>query len=242
MMGQNKYRILVLTSDKYADALKVYLWLIRKHWKNHPEIVVGGYTKPEWALPDRVEFMSIGKQSDYPVNRWSDGLIKLLTGQFVDDVFILMLEDYWVIEDVPAHIVDMCCDYMHQFNYVAKLDLTGDRLHAGGASLYGKLDYIDLIWSDPNSPYHLSLMTGFWRRTHLLSVLVPNETPWQVEIDGTRRLSARRNETIVLGTNAWPIKHTLGLRGGNADVLTAELPQDDVDGLNRFNLLSRWKQ
>lgn len=225
-MVAKPYRIILLTSDKYDRAILPYGFLLKKYWPDHPDVLVGGFTPPSFELPERFTFHSIGGFEDYPIQRWSDALIKLLY-ELPDEVFILTLEDMWIIEPVKDQVVQMCYDYMEQFKYVARLDLTGDRLWANGGdvSLYGRLGNVDLVWSDPHSQYHLSTMPAFWRKEHLLRVLVPGETPWQVELQGTPRLAALHNNMIVLGTNAWPLRNLLAFRGGDTNTLLL----DDLD-------------
>ena len=215
------FRLAIITSDNYLNALKPFAFLLDLYWPNHPEVVVGGYTPPDFELPEDWEFVSIGEFEDYPVDKWSDGLIRFL-GMIPDEVFMLALEDMWPVRPVKSRIVQMACDYMHQFRYVARFDLTADRQFASGAQFYGKLDDVNMILSDPNSPYHLSMMPAFWRKEHLLSVLLPNETPWDVEIFGTPRLSRRKGEVIVLGTDEWPYKNCLAFRGGDTGTLLLE--------------------
>lgn len=230
-------RLHVLTSDKYIKAVRPFYYLLNKYWPGHPDAVVVGFTAPDFWMPPGFSFYSVGQFKDYPVTRWSDALIKYLR-EIPDEIVCLFLEDMWLIRPVNIRLVQMCYDYMKQFEYVARLDLTGDRLHAGGASLYGKLGEYDLIWSDPNSPYHLSLMPALWRKSHLLRVIAPGETPWDVEINGTPRLSALKHEVIVLGTNGWPIRNTLAFRGGDVSkLLLDELTEEDRVELKSYGLL-----
>lgn len=237
-----KSKIVVLTSDKYVDAILPFAYLLDKHWADHPPVIVGGFSPPTFDMPDGFTFHSIGKFEDYPVSRWSDGLIKLLTN-LKEEVVLLMLEDMWITRFVPSQIVKMCEDYMFQFSYVARLDLTGDRLNAGDSSLYAKLGDMDLIWSNPYGQYHLSMMPAFWRTSHLLRVLRPGETPWQTELSGTPRLGSLNKEVIVLGTNAWPIRNTLAFRGGSTgELLTNEIAKDDLDQLTSLGLLDKWRK
>lgn len=236
-MKKAPYRILLTTSDKYIWAVLPYAWLLKRYWPNHPEVVVGGFSSPPFEMPPGFSFHSIGRMEDYPVSRWSDGLIKFIT-DVGDDVFILTLEDMWIVQPVQAEVVNMCYDYMRQFEYVARLDLTGDRLNAGDASLYGKLGIYDLIWSNPDGSYHLSTMPAFWRKQHLLRALRPNESPWQTEIDGTPRLGAMRHEVIVLGTNAWPLRNTLAFRAqSGSQLLLDEVDPEDVTEMRKYGLL-----
>ncbi len=154
-----------------------------------------------------------------------------------EEVFIFMLEDMWIISRVDTTVVDMAYDYMKQFEYVARLDLTGDRLHAGGAGFYGRLGHVDLIWSNPESQYHMSTMPAFWRTSQLRKVLIPSESPWELEIKGTPRLASHSGTTIVLGTNAWPIRNTLAFRGGDVSTLLLdEIDKEDVISMRRLNL------
>jgi hypothetical protein len=231
------YRVLVLTSDNYINAIKPLSYLMKKYWQPTPEVVVGGFAEPKFDLPDGFSFHSIGDMSEYPLFRWSDALIHFLNS-VPDEVFVFMLEDMWPVRPVYSRIVDMAHDYMLQFEYVARLDLTGDRLNAGGASLYGKLGHVDLIWSDPISQYHLSTMPAFWRKEHLQRVLIPGETPWQLEINGTPRLASLRQEVIVLGTNAWPVKNTLAFRSGDpTKLLLEEIDPQDAKDMRELGLL-----
>jgi hypothetical protein len=231
------YRVIVTTSDNYIHAIKPLHYLMKKYWEPMPEVVVGGFSDPPFDMPEGFEFISIGDMKDYPIDRWSDAVIELLE-RIPDEVIIFMLEDMWPISPVHSRVVDMAYDYMEQFRYVARLDLTGDRLNAGGASLYGELGHIKLIWSDPNSQYHLSTMPALWRKEHLLRVLVPGETPWQTELQGTPRLSALKDQVIVLGTNIWPIKNTLAFRGGDhAQLLLDEIDPEDVREMRDLGLL-----
>lgn len=234
-------RVIVLTSDKYLDALRPFAWLFNKYWGADQEVLIAGFTPPAFDLPPNFTFHSIGNFSDYPVGRWSDALIKLMH-DIPDEVFTLMLEDYWLTQPVYRQAVTMLYDYMRQFEYVARLDLTGDRKHAAQASLYGKCGHLHLVHSNPDSQYHMSMMTGIWRKRHLLRVLIPNETPWQVELAGTPRLSYLRHEMIVLGTEEWPVRHTLAFRGGDAQkLLLDELDPADVAALRELGYLRPWE-
>ena len=231
-------RLHVLTSDKYVYAIRPFAWMLKKYWPDHPEVVVGGYSIPPFQMPPRFVFHSIGRMEDYPVEKWSDGVMKFLA-EIDDEVICLFLEDMWIIEPVKTQVVKMAYDYMHQFKYVARLDLTGDRLHADGAEEYGDMGNVKLIWSDPKSQYHLSMMPAFWRKNHLLRVLRYNETPWQVEINGTPRLAKLQHEMIVLGTDAWPVRNTLAFRGGDTNkLLLNEIKEEDVREMRELGLFT----
>lgn len=237
-------RIHVITSDNYIHAIKPFAHLLKKYWPDHPEVVVGGYSRPPFALPQDFYFVSIGKFEEYPVNKWSDGLMHFFE-LIDDDIVCLFLEDMWITKAVNPMVIQMCYDYMKQFEYVARLDLTSDRLYANGGnvSVYGDLGNTKLIWSDPDSQYHLSLMPALWRKRHLKKALVKGETPWDVELRGTPRLSKMRDEMIVLGTDAMPVTVTLAFRGGDTGkLLLDEINPQDIDDMRILGLLDEWEK
>lgn len=230
--------IFVTTSDKYLRALRPFAYLLNKYWVPNPQVIVGGFEPPDFKLPSNFFFQTLGPQDNYPLERWSNAVHKLITS-YPYDIMILMLEDYWLTRPVKTDIVDKLYGYVNQFGYVVRMDLTSDRQFAGEVVDYGAIgDDIDLVKSTPFSPYHMSLMTAIWRKHHLLKIMAPNETPWDLELKGTVRLSDFEDQILVLGTKQRPVKHTLAFRGGDHTKLHLdELDPQDVDELRHYGLL-----
>lgn len=216
-------------------------WLMKKYWQPQPSVLVMGFKPPDFDLPDNWTWRSMGKQEDYPFGKWSNALIGLLNA-IDDEVFLLMLEDMWPIRKVDTEALDILYRYMLQFEYVAKMDLCGDRLYAMGMTPYGYVNRLDLIKSLPASQYHLSLMPGFWRKKHLLKGMVLNESPHNTEIWGSERL-AQHQDVIVLGTRQWPLRVCLALRGGNAGALLLdEIESGDVEEMRALGFFETWEK
>lgn len=212
-------QVIVMTSDFGSHTLKGFTHQWLKYFQPHYDhsVVVCGFSNPSLS---HFLFHSIGRQEDYPTSKWSDALLEVLD-EVAEDVFLLLLDDYWLVRPVDTRAVGMCYHYMKQFKYVAKFDLTTDRLFAegGGKYLFGyhtydTLEYLDLIKSTPGSPYHMSLWGGLWRRDLLKRVLVPGETAQQIELNGTSRLSQFGDEMLVLGTRQAPMRHANVVQGG----------------------------
>lgn len=239
-MNRDFPRIIVTTSNKYLPALRPFYFLLNKYWHPRPEVVVVGFDIPSFKLPDNFSFVSLGAQSKYPFNRWSDMLIDFLP-TIDDEVFLLMLEDYWLTRAADTRIIKILYDYMLQFRYVLKMDLCGDRLYAFGADLnYGHVAHIDLVKSMPGSPYHMSLMPGLWNKEHMMRCLVSNESPHDLELIGSNRVS-HIQDIIVLGTRQWPLRITLGLRGGDSSrINTEELDASDVREMSKLGYFQAW--
>lgn len=241
-------RILVMTSDKYLPALRIFAHLFNKYWGADQPVTVGGFTPPSFELPPNFTFNSIGDFADYPVNRWSDALIHALQC-IPDEQVIVMLEDYWLTAGVDVEAVKMAYDYAKQFGYVARFDLTADRANSGGARFYAPIQRpsggeIRIIQSNPDEGYHMSLMAGVWNKTHLLRVLRPGETAQETELWGTPRLRTLAHETIVLGyEREWqPVRYTLALRAqtGHGVLLLDGVPEADRDELKALGYLKPW--
>lgn len=241
----NSVRVFITTCDNYLPALRPMAWLLNKYWKPEPpECVVMGFTPPEFELPDNFSFHSVGRQEDYPFQKWTDAVIKFLN-EVDDEVFVLLLDDMWPTRGIDGRAIDMLTDYMRQFRYVARIDLTGDRLYAHGMKPYGSLAWLDLIISMPGSPYHSSLMAGIWNRQHMLGLLKPGWTAHDVELSGTTELSHNR-DVIVLGTRQWPFRHCLALRALEKDKLLLDDPvspleKTDIEAMRALGYFEHWE-
>lgn len=233
-------QIIVMTSDKGQLALTGFFAQWRKYFKpqyNYTGLVCG-FTEPyDIRTPHQFKFYSIGEFADYPASRWSDALINVLDNA-ADDVFLLMLDDYWLTRPVDTTGLKMMFDYMYQFENVIKFDVTSERLFAegGGKYLYGyntynTLGYLDLIKSNHQSPYHLSLWGGLWRRDLLRRFIIPGETAQQIELNGTHRLAQVGDELLVLGSRQSPLKHANVIQGGqiNHDAMVGIPALSEVD-------------
>lgn len=235
-------RILCISSNVTGWMCRGMLWLLDRHWPGHPPVVVGGYDRPE--LPAGVDFHKIGEWADYPVHRWSDGLIRFVESQ-PDETFILTFDDFWLIADVDNDVVEYCAAAFNVMTTIARLDLTDDRAKSGAALPYlGPAGWgqCDLITTPPNTPYQLSFQTGLWRRRELLAHLVPGETPAEAEIRGASRMSISRAQ--VLGTLQAPLRYLIVMQHGKVHIDdpgyqapgTALLPEDRAE-LDRLGYL-----
>lgn len=202
-------RIVIYSSDKTAWALRPFAHLFNLYWSREQRVSVFGNSPLPFVLPDNFTFQSVGPFM--PAQQWSNDLITALNS-IDDDVICFMMDDYWLNRMVNQQAVRWCYQYMQQHADVIRFDLTTDRLYAKGITPYGSLGYLDLIKSDQKSQYNFSFQAGLWRRKLLLEVLRPNETPWEVEESGSRRME--KLPYLVLGTKQSPIHYTIAVQQG----------------------------
>jgi len=210
-------QVIIKTVDDQYHCLRPFMHLWRKFFTCYTpseiqpsvDLVVCGYGVPDFELfPWR--FHSLGNREDYPPHKWSDATIKILDN-VADDVFIFMLEDYWLCRPVDVRGIGFLFDYARQFENVLKIDLAFDRLymHAGatfgcGANTYDYVGHLDLIKSPHGTPYQMSLWGGIWRRDVMRRFVIPGESAQQLELSGTPRVT---EDVLVLGTRQAPLLH-----------------------------------
>ena len=214
------YRVVVSTCDKYLPYLKPFIHQFNRYWSKDQSVLVAGFTKPDFDMPRNFHFHSIGKQEDYPIDKWSDSIIKLCS-QIVDETFVFMLEDYWITDTVDVEGVQLLIDHARQYPDIIRIDLTNDRYdtmhaHPEYKDRYdykiGKLGHLDLIKSFVGAPYSLSMITSVWNKAKVMECIRPGWSPWMVETEGTRNAPSVGNDFSILGTEKSLVPHCVGVR------------------------------
>lgn len=202
-------RVIVPTCDKYLWAVRPFAYMFNVFWSAQQEVLIGGFSEPDFELPPNFEFMSIDDHS-YPADKWSDGIIKLLNN-IDDDLFVLMLEDYWLNRGVNHQAVESLAEYMRIHKGVLRTDLTTDRLYAGRMFDVDTWGYLDIIETPPDTPYQWSTQACVVNRRHMLRCLQPGMAPWQFELGGNDMIPTGLR---VLGTRQFPVRYVNGVGMG----------------------------
>lgn len=209
-------RVFVLTCDRYLWAMKGFIYQFQKYWSELQPVVVVGYEKPDFGLPDNFSFHSIAPK-DYGKDKWSTGLIEFLKS-VEDKHFVLFLEDYWLCRRVNTLAVGSLHELCTLQPEILRMDLTDDRQYAGEMNDFGHIPYYgsnDIVFTPPHSPYQMSLQAAIWSRKRLLEILQCDQSAWEVEIGKTSHLLAKRPDMWVLGTRQRPVRYANVFRGGD---------------------------
>lgn len=177
-------------------------------------VTIYGFTNP--GLDN---FVSIGPFREYPKERWSDGVLKVL--EAVDDeIVLLMLEDYWLMRAINLRAVQIATAMMTADPSIARFDVTNDRSQAGSGDVYSRLDLGSVedvdIFESFVIDYRCSYQAALWRVESLRKILRPGESPWQSELAGTSRM-ADNPGMRVLGTYQWPVRYQIVVNKGEFD-------------------------
>ena len=203
-------RVIVPTIPKYYWILRAFAYLFNIYWSEQQPVLIAGYGALDIELPPNFSFHSIAKDP-YPKENWTDGLIELLKS-IPDEYVIIMLEDYMLTRGVDHAAIRSLELYMHLHPDVLRMDLTADRLYAGGMKEVDHFGSLDIVETWLPTEYQMSLQAGIWNKELLLKVLKPGTSPWDVELFTSYQVPP---EMRVLGTRQWPCRYINIFQGGN---------------------------
>lgn len=209
--------VVVSVSDKYLWALAPFAHLFNKYWSDQLQVTIAGYKQPWFDLPNNFKYHSIAAEG-YPKEKWADGFLKFLY-QYPHDYFLLMLEDYWTCRKVNVDALGKLCDYFMERPDCLRIDVTADRLYAGGMRDIGYFYEFDIIEA-PGSQYQMSLQAGMWNKRLMIDVLEsltpPDQSAWDVELIGNNYVL--NNKLHVAGTRQWPVRYVNGMNNASSEV------------------------
>jgi hypothetical protein len=204
-------KTVILTSDKHNWLLRGFFHQWQKYAEGYGSVEVAGFTHPG-NLPEGAEFHSIGQFEDYPVEKWSDAVIKYLH-TLKDDLVLIMLEDYWLMRPINQEAIKAAETFMLDNPQVMRFDLSSDRMFSRDVQYCEPYGPFDLCWG--KGAYSLSFQAGMFRRELLLEMMRPDETPWQAELNGSDRLN--HTPYWVMGLMQWPINYFIAMNKGKLD-------------------------
>ena len=229
----SEIKVFVEVSDRYLWTLKPFAYLFNIYWSSLQPVIVAGYSRPNFRLPDNFQFFQIAP-NNYPAENWSDGMIRFLKAQ-QDQHFVFLLCDYWLCRTVDVRGVQTCYEYIKHRPNVLRLDLTDDRQYAGGMIDIDMWGSYDIIETPPGTPYQMSTQAGIWNRELMLSLLNPKTSAWDVEIQTQPPEPIR-----VLGTRQKPIRDANAIHKGEIDFEALELiPEQHKNDIQTY-IPERW--
>ena len=222
--------VTIYTNDNNSWLLNGFQYLFKKYWSLQKARIVG-YTLPDnKTLSNNFPFHSIDKRN-YAIDEWSTGIILSLDKFIADgeEFFIMMLEDYWLIESVKQEDIKVLTKYINeQPHNILRIDLTTDRRqHRRFIIDTDTAGHCKLIRTSANSPYQMSFQAAIWNIKLFKEILRPHENPWQSEIEGSKRLARAGDKYIVLGATNHPVKYRPVYRSKKNTVDISKLTKKD---------------
>jgi len=113
--------VVVFTSDKYVSLLDRFAYLFNKHWGKDQRVNVLGFSPPKLSLPANFNFISAGRQTDFPKGAVCEPFRPILES-LNTDTFALMLEDAVIIDKVDRPLLDRGVSLLES-NAASKIEL-----------------------------------------------------------------------------------------------------------------------
>lgn len=195
-------KILVPTSNKYAELTIPFAELYNKYWPGQEIYFLGYDVMPSKSLPDNCTFVSLGNQDDFG-KTWTNALIPYIQA-LPDTHFIVTMEDVALVDYVDQHLVD-------------KLENEIKSGHAKKALLDSHLNHMSITYKEglrqlhPAADYRTTLHPAIWEKDYFLRYLKPNFSAWDFEVknmpeskvDGERVISLDQVEFMYKISNIY---------------------------------------
>lgn len=183
-MGETpEYTLFVNSTDSFEDTWEPFFTLLSRHWPQTAPVVLNTETKT-YAHPDLdVRATCVARPGETRVP-WGECMLRALD-QIPTELFVYLQDDYFLYAPVMTDVVDEAARIM----VAEKLDCLR-LMECGGGGPWEPTPY-PWLWSlSRTATYRIALQAGLWTKTGMRKYLKAHESPWQMEIWGSRR--ARR--------------------------------------------------
>jgi len=181
-MKINEIPVILHSMDSYSKFWNPWYHLFNLHCKNHGPIIFLSEEKE----PDFVNDVTHIKTGE---GEWGKRLLIALE-QIESELVFYMQEDFWCVKDfeLKDNILEMFEEYKM------------DQLHIKeNINLIKTIKIKDnLLKFTQDSEYTQNHQFGLWRKNKLKDNVLPNENPWENEINGSIRLNKNPHNIYLL--------------------------------------------
>ncbi len=183
--------VLVLSCDKYADVWPPFYTFFFKYWPDCPYKIYHGSNYARFEHPKVTSLVS-SQETD-----WSTETKSILK-QIEEEYVIIILEDYFIYQPVDTKKLQSALGVMKKENAIyTKIACWPSRFNTlweydklPEASFMGKIKQ--------GMEYKICLQTAAWNRKLLIELLKDGESPWQFEVNGSKRTDSLANPCLCL--------------------------------------------
>ena len=183
--------ILVNSTDRFDDCWKPFFTLFAAYWPDCPYPIVLNTDTKSYSHPGlTIRASRVAARGERLT--WSECLMRCLDG--IDTEIILYLqEDFFLNCPVQGKPLAEFAQLMQ----TEGLDCIR-LMECDGAGPWTRSRYPGLWEVDQRARYRIALQAGLWCRRTLRSHLRRHESPWQLEIFGSRRLRRSRDRILCV--------------------------------------------
>jgi len=166
--------VLIPSHDKFSDTWPYFFKLFFKYWPEVSQTVYLLSNAERYADP-RIVPILVGEEISWSHN------IQIALQTIPEDYVLIILEDFPLTGPVDQNLLQELFQLMkaEQAGYL--------RLMANPPPDRPCLNHQNIGFIEKGSNYRTSLQVAIWKKSFLNEILVPGESPWQFELQGTKR-------------------------------------------------------
>ena len=189
--------VLISSHSKAYDVWHITNYFLNKYWKGNLKIYLGanGENKKDFC-PKSWIYINKGEDKSF-----SKSLISYIE-EIEDEYFILMLDDFMILEAVDNSLIKKAFDFIKE-NRGVYLRL---RPNPSGDKKVNK--YFSQIDVKNKVPYITSLQMAIWKREFLIKLLEYDFNPWEFETKAGKTKESLEHSDKFFVTNFDFIKYT----------------------------------
>lgn len=190
------FAILIISCDRYADMWSPFFNFLNLYWPDCPYKI---YLSTNFKSPqiENVNVLNSDLNGD-----WSAELLINLK-KIPEKNIIMFLEDYFLREKVNNNNLKYYLDYfLNRKPAYMRLGCFGSKYNeiwpyklAEDSKLIGVIE--------KNAKYLICTQVTVWEKVFLENLLIEGESPWQFEIEGSKRASNSNREFLCVKENKW---------------------------------------
>ena len=206
--------VIIHTCDKYEFCWEGWYKSFKKYWVFNNNIDVYFVNEEKDVQYDGIKQLKTG------YGEWSDRLLIALKKLEYKYVFY-MQEDMWMVKSI---------DLMYFFDLYKKFNMDALRFlnNITTNTIHYKFDNIidDFMRFSDDSNYLISHQPSIWDKKVFIDCLNKNETPWQNEIDGTKRIINSKKKLNIYCINGFDKWYVPVSKRGNLIPISKKILKD----------------
>jgi hypothetical protein len=174
------YSVFVNSTDSFEDTWAPFFHLLSDYWPQTRSVILNTERKV-FVHPDvPVSCTRIARPGETRIP-WGECMLRALE-HIPTETFLYLQDDYFLYDTVRTDVVDEAARIVEAEN----LDCLR-LMECGGAGPYEPTAYTWLCSVSRSAKYRISLQAGLWTKTGMRKYLRPHESPWQMEVWGSKR-------------------------------------------------------
>lgn len=197
MTTSQDYLVFVNSTDTFEDCWTPFFSLLQAYWPGFAARLVLNTDTKAFSHPG-LEIDCTRTAAGFARRlTWSESLASALSG--IESEWILyMQDDYFLNGPVRSDVVD------EMLTSAKRLGADSLRLMEFPGSGPWSASAIPGVWQvDRSSRYRIALQAGLWRVRALRSLLRAHESPWELEVLGSRRRRAKEMGVYCVDRDAY---------------------------------------